>query len=259
MVNYSISLETLEVFLLILVRIASFVFIAPFFGQNGFPNRVQIGLSVVVSLLLFYTLPHTAVSYETVFGFSAALLKETACGLMIGFSANICTYVIQFSGHMIDMDIGLSMATQLDPMTNQQVSLTGVLYEYLIILLLVVSDMHRFIFRALCDAYELIPIGGITFEWDHLMTSIVSFMADFLILGFRIMLPIFACVLILNVVLGILAKVAPQMNMFVVGMQMKILVGYIILFLTLGLLPVYADMMYQEIKKLMVMFMKGMY
>ncbi len=259
MVHYSLSIETLEVFLLILARIASFVFIAPFFSQSGFPNRVQVGFSVVVSLILFYTLPFESVEYDTIFGYTAVLLKEVICGLLIGFSANICTYIVQFSGHMIDMDIGLSMATQLDPVTNQQVSLTGVLYEYIIILLLIVSDMHRFILRALCDAYEMIPIGGITLGFDHLMESMVEFMADYLILGFRIMLPIFACILILNVVLGILAKVAPQMNMFVVGMQLKIIVGYVIIFLTVSLLPTYADIIYQEMKHLMVTFMEGMY
>lgn len=259
MVNYTFSVETLEIFLLILVRISCFVFTAPFFSQNGFPNRVQIGFSFFVSILLFFSIPFDAVKYDTVFGYAVIVIKEALCGLLIGFSANICTYIVQFSGHVIDMDIGLAMATQLDPVTNQQVSLTGVMYEYLILLLLVVSDMHRYLLRALCDAYQLIPIGGAAFEMDHLLSSMLTFMIDYLVLGFRIMLPIFACILVLNVVLGILAKVAPQMNMFVVGIQMKIIVGLGIIYLTIGLLPTYADMIFNEINKIMVLFMKGMY
>ena len=79
------------------------------------------------------------------------------------------------------------------------------------------------------------------------------------LIGFRIFLPIFACMMILNCILGILAKVAPQMNMFAVGMQMKILIGLGVLFLTVSLLPGIASFIFTEMKKMMVLFIEGMY
>ena len=85
------------------------------------------------------------------------------------------------------------------------------------------------------------------------------YMGDMFVLGFRIFLPFFACIMILNCVLGIMAKVAPQMNMFAVGMQLKILVGYVVLFLTFFLLPEVAEMVFDEIKTMVVLFAEGMY
>lgn len=84
-------------------------------------------------------------------------------------------------------------------------------------------------------------------------------MTDLFVIGFRIYLPVFACIMILNCILGILAKVSPQMNMFAVGMQMKIMVGFLVMFLTITLLPGIADFIFNEMRKMMVLFIEGMY
>ena len=91
------------------------------------------------------------------------------------------------------------------------------------------------------------------------MGSMIMYMADMMIIGFRIALPIFACSMILSCILGIMAKVAPQMNMFAVGMQVKILLGLGIMFLTIVLLPDIADMIFTEMKRMIVSIIKGMY
>jgi flagellar biosynthetic protein FliR len=137
--------------------------------------------------------------------------------------------------------------------------ITGNLYNYFILMLLVVTNMHHFILRALIDSYKVVPINGAVFEWDHLLLSMTTFLTDLMVIGFRIVLPVFACIMILNCILGILAKVAPQMNMFSVGMQIKILVGFGILFLTVGLLPSISNFIFIEMKKMMVLFIEGMY
>ena len=79
------------------------------------------------------------------------------------------------------------------------------------------------------------------------------------VIAFRIILPIFAVMMILNCILGIMAKVAPQMNMFAIGMQMKILIGFLIMFLTIRLLPSISNFVFKEMKKLIVSFIEGMY
>ena len=84
-------------------------------------------------------------------------------------------------------------------------------------------------------------------------------MTDLFVIAFRIILPIFAVMMILNCILGIMAKVAPQMNMFAIGMQMKILIGFLIMFLTIRLLPSISNFVFKEMKKLIVSFIEGMY
>ena len=259
MVQYSFSLENFETFILILVRVSCFIYIAPFFGMSNVPNQVKIGLSAFISLMVLGFVDQSYIEYTGLFGYAVIVLKEGITGLLIGLAANVCNSIILFAGNIIDMDIGLSMATEFDPINNTQVTLTGNLYNYFILLLLVVTDMHHFILRSFVDAFSVIPINGQVFDWEHLMTSMTTYMTDLFVIAFRIILPVFACIMILNCILGIMAKVSPQMNMFAVGMQMKIIVGFLVLFLTVSLLPSISNFIFTEMKKLMVLFIEGMY
>ena len=259
MLNYTFSLVDFEILILILVRISCFVYAAPFFGMKNVPSRVKIGLSFLLSILIFPSVDQSAVTYTGMFGYAVIVLREGITGLLMGFAANICNSIILFAGNIIDMDIGLSMATEFDPINNAQVTLTGNLYNYFILMLLVVTDMHHYILRAFVDAFTVIPVNGQVFDWEHLMRSMTTYMGDMFVIAFRIILPVFACIMILNCILGIMAKVSPQMNMFAVGMQMKIMVGFVVLFLTVSLLPSVANFIFTEMKKLMVLFIEGMY
>ena len=150
------------------------------------------------------------------------------------------------------------MVTLMDPTTRESTSITGALYQYILMLLMIATGMYRYLFGALADTFELIPINGAVFHSDLLMTSMITFLGDYVIIGFRIVLPIFCSILLLNAVLGVLAKVSPQMNMFAVGIQLKILVGLSVLFFTAGILPGIADFIFEEMKRMIVSFMGGM-
>ena len=240
MLEYTFSLANFEILILILVRISCFVYIAPFFGTKNAPSQAKIGFSFFVALLVYGFVDKTAIEYTGLIGYAIIVLKEGITGLLIGFAANICNSIILFAGNIIDMDIGLSMVTEFDPTMNTQVTITGNLYNYLILLLLIATDMHHVILQAVVDSFTVIPINGQFFNWDSLAGSITQYMTDLFVIGFRIFL-------------------APQMNMFAVGMQMKILVGFGVLFLTISLLPGIASFIFTEMKKMMVLFIEGMY
>jgi flagellar biosynthetic protein FliR len=157
------------------------------------------------------------------------------------------------------MDIGLSMATVFDPSTGSEITITGNLYQYIILLLLILSDMHQYILRALVDSFSLIPLGGAVFDVDALASSMIKYMGDLFVIAFRIVLPVFACIMVLNAILGIMAKVAPQMNMFAVGIQLKLLVGFVVLFLTIFLIPDIANFIFREMKTMIVSVIEGLY
>ena len=212
-----------------------------------------------MSILIFPSVDQSAVTYTGMFGYAVIVLREGITGLLMGFAANICNSIILFAGNIIDMDIGLSMAQEFDPMTNSQVTITGNLYQYLLLLMMVVTNMHHYVLRALIDSYQVIPVNGQVFQWDSLAESMTTYMADSFVIAFRIVLPVFACMMILNCILGIMAKVAPQMNMFAVGMQMKVLLGLTVLFLTVMLLPGISDFVFKEMKRMIVSMIEGMY
>lgn len=253
----SFTIEYMEYALLVLIRIASIFVIAPFFSQTTIPRKVKVGLAFFLAIIVFHTVDYTAVSYDGVLGYSILVMKEAITGLLIGFGSGVCIYILNFSGHMIDMEIGFSMAMEFDPATNVQSTVSSSLFGMFFMAMFFVCDMHYFVIDALFDSYQMIPIGGANFQ-GNLLEIALRYITDYFVIGFRIILPIFACILVINVVLGILAKVAPQMNMFVVGMQIKVFVGLFLLFILMSLLPGIADFIYKEMQEITNLFMNAL-
>lgn len=251
------TIQNLEHFMLILVRISAFIVIAPFFGMTNTPMRLKTGLSVFIAFLLYQVMGDTQIHYETSFQYGILVAKEALVGLLVGYFANICNAILNFAGQMIDMEIGFSMVNILDPVSMIQTTVTGNFYSYLVMLMLIMTNMHHYILLALVDTYKVIPIGTMTLKPDMYLIML-QFMVDYFIIGFRIVLPIFASSMLINIILGIMAKIAPQMNMFVVGMQIKILSGLIVIFIMIGLLPNISDFIFTEMDKMMKLVIHSM-
>ncbi len=253
----SFTVEHLENFLMILVRISSLIFIAPFFSNNSVPRRFKMSLALFISIILFNILPYQPLEYNGVIGYGILILKESAVGLLLGLSANVCMSILAFAGQMIDIEIGFSMVSMFDPVTRTQTTITANLYTYLVTLIMIVTNMHFYIIKALISSFDLIPLGGIKIK-PELYSSMLRFLTDYIVIGFRIILPVFSATLIVNIVLGILAKVAPQMSLFVIGMQIKIFLGLFIIFITIGLLPTVSEFISNEMKTMMILVIEGM-
>lgn len=258
MVTVDLNYADLEYFLLILSRVAMFVYVIPFFSMNAVPRRYRVVLSVMISAMLYGVLPRQEVSYDTVYGYALLVAKEMITGALIGMGVNLCSTILALTGTIADMEVGFSMVTLMDPASRQQTTITSTLYRNMIMLILVISGMYQYIVRALAESYELIPVYGAKFDAAKLLDVAIRFMGRYVLVGFQICLPIFAAILMLNAVLGILAKVAPQMNMFAVGLQLKIFVGLGVIFLTLFLLPTASSMIFDEARRMTVAFVEAL-
>ena len=177
----------------------------------------------------------------------------------MGLFSNIAYNILAFSGQIIDMEIGFSMISQLDPATRIQTTITANLYGYLVLLLMIITNLHHYFLKAVVDSYQLIGIGEAIFP-PNMYRLMVSFIIDYFVIAMRIVLPIFAAILIVNTILGILAKIAPQMNMFVIGMQLKVFVGLFVLYIIIELTPSVADFIFNEMMDMLrsvIEVMKG--
>ena len=210
-------------------------------------------------MMLTGVLPEQNLAYTGLMEYGVIVIKEGITGLLIGYSASICNSIVLFAGALIDMQVGLSMAQEFNPMTQMNESITGNFYNYMVLLLMLATNMYHYVIRAVCESYQLIPINQQVFQWDYLLQGITSYMSKLLVIGFQITLPVFACMMIINCVLGIMAKVSPQMNMFAVGIQMKVLIGLAVLFFAVMLLSDVAGSVAEEMKRLVVYMVKGMY
>ncbi|MGN0161289.1 MAG: flagellar biosynthetic protein FliR [Lachnospiraceae bacterium] len=257
MISYDTFLSQWELFLLILMRIASFVYVAPFFNTANTPRRIKVGFAFFLSLIVLELYPDKSYEYVGMIGYTALVLKEAVVGLMLGAICNLTIQIIHFAGRFIDMDIGLSMASVMDPTNRTQNGIVGSIYYYMVLLILMASGLHTYLISAIVETFRWIPVGQMTVN-PSLYNTVIEFMGQYLTIGFRIALPIFASMLLVNSVLAIMAKVAPQMNMFVVGMQIKIMFGLMVLLLTVYMLPSVSNHLYQLIQKMLFEMVQGM-
>lgn len=131
-------------------------------------------------------------------------------------------------GQLIDMKIGFGMVNVMDPQHKVQVPLMGNFYYILAFLILFSINGHHMIINAIVDSYEFIPIGKFTFD-EEIAFFLINILSKTFATGFKLAAPIIAIILLIDLVLGILARTIPQMNVFVVGMPLKILVGFLII------------------------------
>ena len=199
MINYSFSMKELEYFILIFCRVSCLIYAAPFFSMNNTPKRFRIGLSFVVTVLLYYTIPEKPeLMYSTLLGYAALVLKEVITGLLMGFACNICTSIVGFAGRIIDMETGLSMASMMDPTTKENMSITGMIYNYALTLILIITGIYEYILKALAESFILIPVAGAKFRTEELLAVMLKFMANYVLIAFRICLPMFAVMILLR-------------------------------------------------------------
>ena len=248
------TIEYIEYAVLIITRISMIFFIVPFFGNVNIPVRIKIALSFFLSLIIMNSVDYSAVSYQGMLGYSILIAQEAVTGLLIGIGSGFTLYILNFSGHMLDMEIGFSMAMEMDPTTQVQTTISATFLTAVFMLMFIASDMHYFLIDAVVDSYKVIPIGeGIVSP--NLYKIFVQYVIDYFVIGFRIILPVFACILVINVILGILARIAPQMNMFVFGMQFKVFAGLSLIFILMNFLPGITDFLFNEMQTLTKLFM----
>lgn len=257
MLDFSVALEQFEIFLLILMRVASFVYAAPFFNNTSTPQRVRLGMALCLSLMIYPLLGEVHYEYSSVVDYAALIIKEVIVGIMIGFVASMVIQMVQFAGKIIDMDMGLAMATIYDPQTRNQVGIMGNFYYYILMLSLIVTGLHQYLVSAIVESFTIVPVGEIKVNLT-LYDTVLGFMSDYMVIGFRIALPIFAAALLTNCVLGILARIAPQMNMFVIGVQLRIIGGLAVLMVIMYMFPSITNFINIEIRHMVSMIVGGM-
>ena len=250
MVEITYSQYELETFLLILVRMTSFMYQSSFFSQGNTPQRAKLGLAIFVSFLVYQLLPPQETPYGSVLDYAVLVIREGITGMLLAFVTYICSSIVLFAGSFIDMEIGLSMATLFDPQSGMQVTISGKMYQTIFFLISIVSGTYYYLLSALVDSFKVVPLGEAQFGTE-IISVLVGYLANYFILGFRIALPIFASSLIVNIILGIMTKVAPQIHMFSIGMQLKVLSGLIVMFATLIALPNITAYISDEMKQML--------
>lgn len=259
MFEQSFSIYHLEYFLAIVVRVMGALSFAPIFGNLTVTRRVRIFLGIAVAFAIFVTYPYEPLDYTTFWGYFVILLKELVVGLSLGFMTNITLTIINMAGQFIDRELGFSMVSNFDQTFNTDTTITAEFYSMLVMIIMLCSNMHYYILTALSDSFALIPIGNVKFNAEAILDSMIQYMMDYFVIALRISLPIMIAIMLLNVVLGVLAKTAPQMSMFVIGIQLKIIVGFAALVVTAPFLSNITGYVYEQMQKIVINLLQSFY
>lgn len=242
-----------NVFLFVLIRVTSIFIVSPIFGRRNMPTMLKLGFGVLISFIIFPTIDLNAVKkYDSVFEIVSVILNEFMVGLILGFVSYMCFQAIYIAGQIIDMQVGFSMVNTLDPQSNIQMPITATFFNIIAMLLFLALNGHHMLISAVFYSYKILPIGSATLG-NVLMTDMLKMFSDMFVIGFKIAAPIMAAIFITDLALGILSKTVPQMNVFVVGMPIKIFVGIVVLVMMLpvfsSIMEVLLDGMYADLEK----------
>jgi flagellar biosynthetic protein FliR len=252
-----ISLDQIEFFLLVFVRITAMLLLMPIFGSEAIPMQLKAALCLIIAVILF-PIVKVATPLEPVglIGFAFLVFKEVLIGCTIGYATTFLFAAVQFAGRIIDSEIGFAMVELLDPFSNTSVSATAQLEILIFSILFLLMNGHCFMLLAIQKSFELIPVFGAHFAAGALTAHFVKMSADIFVLAIKLAAPIFLVLSLTSMSLGIIARTVPQINIFFVGLPLKIFMGLGLIALVL---PVLADMFKLMVNGLMEDIWKLLY
>ncbi|MCH7886876.1 MAG: flagellar type III secretion system protein FliR [Candidatus Marinimicrobia bacterium] len=234
---FGIDQRMFEIFMLVLARISLIVSVVPIFGSANVPIPVKVGLSVFLTLVSYSFAEASGVPHDlSIAALFTLMLREALIGMLFGFITGILFYAIQFAGHFISFQMGFAMVQVIDPQSQERVPIIGQFYFILSILLFLLINGHHLVLNVLVESFSIVPIGTGVLSRE-LTGSLTLIGGRVFVLAIKIASPILVTLFLTDVMMGIIARTVPQMNVFFVSLPLKIGLGLTLLVMTLSSFP----------------------
>jgi flagellar biosynthesis protein FliR len=221
--------EKLQIFLLISLRAAGLFIAAPIIGHKTIPTMIKVSMAILLAAILIPMVSEMPLpQIDSIWILGAIAIKETVIGLIIGFFFTLLFHAVLMSGNIIGYQIGLLVAQVIDPESNGNVSMVGEFLYILATLIFLAINGHHAILSAFADSYRMVPIGVFDFSGPA-GDMIIKFTAYTFTIAIKLVAPVIITLFLVTVSLGVIARTVPQMNIFIVGLPLKIGVGFLVL------------------------------
>lgn len=229
---FTVLFRSFETNLLVFARILGIFAFNPILSRRNIPTIVKVAVSVFITYIAILVVqPEPADTGGQAGVYLMMILRESFIGLVIGFITNLFFMTVQVAGEIMDMQSGLGMAKVFDPESNVQMSIMGSFISFMMYLYFFVTNAHLSYIRLFIMSYDIIPVGSGGFNPD-LGYTVAAYFSVVLALVMKIAMPIVAAGFILEFCMGVLMKSVPQIQIMVVNIQLKVALGFIMLFLT---------------------------
>lgn len=218
--------DHLFTFLVILFRIGGFFLTAPIYSKQSVPNQFKIILTVTIAITVM--LNHPVVSFSGSLSIVVIAIKEFLFGLFLGWGLKIFFEMLAAGGQIIGQQGGFALANLYDPMTQSQRNVIAKFLNVLIILIFLALNGHIILLQTLLESYQIFPLD-LPVELFFKFNFAIKIFTNSFILAVRISAPIMTSVLLTYVALGIMAKIAPQMNLFAMSFPVTLIISLTIL------------------------------
>ncbi len=233
---FTLNAPAIAGFLLTLMRISLLVFMLPFYGGENVPATVKGALCIVLALAVWPRLSFAG-SYLPAHPLGLILLMfgELMVGLMLALFIQFIFAGIQTAGELMGFQMGFTMMQVADPLSGQQISgISHLLYMVSLVTFLAL-DGHLYILQGLTSSFAIMPPGGF-FARPLLLAEVITLSSQMFILAVKVAGPILAALFLIELALALMARAAPQMNLLIIGMPVKIAVGFFFMFIVFTLL-----------------------
>lgn len=227
-------------FFLVVIRIVSILSTAPVFGSNVIKPHIRMLLSVIIAMVVI-----SGVKKLTITDFSTPMIilmvaKEILIGICIGFLSHFLFAGVQLGGQLIGTQMGFSVVNVLDPQSNTSISIVSSFQNIAMILLFITLGGHLLLIEAIYASFKTIPIGVFPVHPAGLLYLVKLFSFVFAT-ALKITAPVFVTLLILQLVMGIMGRMVPQLNIMMVGFPIQIAVGLIVMAMSMDYFYVVFD------------------
>ncbi|MCK8058774.1 MULTISPECIES: flagellar biosynthetic protein FliR [unclassified Fusibacter] len=240
--------EGLVTWLLIFSRLGAMLMLVPLFGATNVPMQVKILFTGFLALI-FYTSGQyeVGISLTRFDVITTGIIFEIVNGLSIGFVVVAIMNAVYIAGHIIDMDMGFAMVNVISAQDESEMPITANFYYLLIMIIFVTMNAHHRMIEAFIRSLQIAPLGILSFS-GFTVSTYFELIKETFIIGFQMAMPVITTIMIANIILGMLAKAMPGMNVFMVGMPFKILIGIFTIYIVF---PVTVKMMVHLLDRLM--------
>ena len=214
----------LTLFLYVSARVSGFVLFNPILGRNNVPAAFRTGMALVLSWFVMGVTRQEVPAPTGTVELVIHLLLELALGFLLGMAVNFFFYIPQLAGQMIDTQMGMTMNQMYDAGAQANMSVTGMILNILMTLLFFAAGGHLTLLEIFLTSEEIVPLGAVSIglpAYNYLLELFIQCT----VLAVKLCMPIMAAELIAQVGMGVLMKVIPQINIFAINIDLKVLVG----------------------------------
>lgn len=220
--------------MLVFIRITAALAVLPIYGRRAVPSSVKAALGVAIAILVAPSVPpHMMEKTGTIADYLIIGLNETLCGALIGFAGQLLFFAVEICGRILGLQSGLSIVSSIDPHSDMQSDILTQFYDMLAVLVFLSIDGHLMLLKALRASFDTVSIGAMSLDGKLAEWSIAQ-AGEILGQGVQLAAPMMVTLFLCDVALGILTRVAPTMNVFVLGFPLKIGITLVFAALTTG-------------------------